>query len=235
MAGMQWKSLDGWRKLMNIFRRFKGREKPQQDNVESSEDIPGIRSVVSRDMELLTLDLDSFSPEAQRGLQYEIAKINKLPLFDGQIEHGFSKRGVASTDKCPRCGAATQQCSASFVYATDIAPRAMLAPAGYFCTSCPTVTIDEEIISAGMKQGFRFRCVVGIDHGKKRLDLFTTWNGKKPIYVLDENQQIMDMATEDELRVQPPPAFRPKNGGKEKRRRKMEKKARKRNRRSNKI
>ena len=215
---------------MSIFHRFIGREK-QEDKIKIGNDITGIRKVVSSNMELLTVDLDSLAPENREGLQDEIARINKLPLFDGKTEHGFSKRFIGSTDRCPNCGAATQQCNANFVYATNISPRVMLAPAGYFCTSCPTVIIDEEIISVGMKQGFRFRCVVGIDHGKKRLDLFTTWNGKEPIYVLDENQQLMDMATENELHTQPTPAFRPRHNGNAKRKRIMERKARKRNRR----
>ena len=213
---------------MNIFRRGKNLK---IDDGGSKNDTPEIRRAVSGDTELLTLDLESFEQGDQRNLQQEIARINKLPLFSGEVEHGFSKRNVASTDHCPRCGAATKQCNANFVYATDVAPRAMLAPAGYFCTQCPTVIIDEEMISTGMKHGYRFRCVVGIDYDKKRLDLFDTWNGKKTVYVLDENQQIMDMATEDELHSQSLPTFHRRDRNKEKRKRKMERKARKSNRR----
>lgn len=215
---------------MSTIRRSENRKKPQ-DGMDSRYDFPGIRTDVSGETGLLTLDLDSFSPEDRKGLLEKIAKQNAMPLFEGEIEHGFSKRATGSTDRCPRCGATTQQCNANFVYATNIAPRVMLAPAGYFCTSCPTVIIDEEIISAGMKQGHRFRCVVGIDYGNNRLDLFTTWNGKKPIYVLDENQQLMDMATEDELRTRSQRAVPPKNSAKEKQKRKMQRKARKHNRR----
>jgi hypothetical protein len=92
------------------------------------------------------------------------------------------------------------------------------------------VIVDEDLIAAGMKQGYRYRCVVGIDYGgKKDFEIFRTWNGKKPVYVLDENQQLMDMATEDDLQSQQP--SRPRHNGKEKHRRKMERKARRRNRR----
>jgi hypothetical protein len=52
---------------------------------------------------------------------------------------------------------------AHFIYATDIAPRVMFAPAGYFCTACPTVVVDEHLIATGMKAGYRFRAVVGVD------------------------------------------------------------------------
>lgn len=48
----------------------------------------------------------------------------------------------------------------------------MFAPAGYFCADCPTVIVDERLISRGMKEGYRFRAVVGIDHaGEKEPDL----------------------------------------------------------------
>jgi hypothetical protein len=215
--------------MMTISRYAEGRAKPQ-DDIDSGEDVPGIRTDVFRQKGLLTVDLDSFGAGAQKELVDEITKLNRLPLFEGKVEHGFSKQAAGSTDRCPCCGAATRQCTASFVYATNIAPRAMLAPAGYFCTSCPTVIIDEEMLAKGMKQGYRFRSVVGIDHDEKRFDLFTTWNGKKTICFLDENQQIMDMATEDELPTQSPPTWS-RDRGKEKRKRKMERKARKRNRR----
>jgi hypothetical protein len=215
---------------MNIFRRILGRKKQRQSEKESIDEIPGVHTVVTPDMELLTVDLDSFGPEIQNGLQDEIARINKLPLFKGKVEHGFSMRSVVSTDSCPRCGATTQRFNANFVYATNIAPRVMLAPAGFFCSSCPAVIIDEDLISTGIKQGFRFRCVVGIDHGKRRLDLFTTWNGRKTIYVLDEDQQLIDMTTENESCKQSERAFRRMNSEKIRQRRKMERKTRKRNR-----
>jgi hypothetical protein len=207
-------------------------KKPQQNEADSGEPIPGIRTVASGDKSMVTVDLDRFGPEARQGLCEEIIKKSGLPLFEGTVEHGYAKRAVGSTYKCPLCGTPTEQCNANFVYATDKSTRVMLAPAGYFCRSCPTVIIDEEIIATGMKLGYRFRCVVGIDYGgKKHFGPFSTWNGKKPVYFLDEDEQIMDMATEDELRAQAPPPFRPRDRNKEKRKRKMERKARKRNRR----
>lgn len=104
----------------------------------------------------------------------------------------------------------------------------MLAPAGYFCPACPTVIIDEEMISTGMKGGRRFRRVVGIDYGnEKRMDLFRTWNGEKPTYLLGEDEQIMDMATDSELPASDPRAARSRvlpAGGAEKRKRKRKRK-----------
>ena len=83
---------------------------------------------------------------------------------------------------------------AHFIYATDIAPRVMFAPAGHFCTACPTVIVDEKLIASGVKDGDRFRAVVGVDYvGKKPPDCFQTWNGHPLAYILDENEQVMDV------------------------------------------
>lgn len=72
-------------------------------------------------------------------------------------------------DNAPRCRAATRQRNAHFIYATGIAPRVMLVPAGYFCTACPTVIIDEEIIAMSVKEGYRFRCVRGAARNSRQL------------------------------------------------------------------
>jgi hypothetical protein len=63
----------------------------------------------------------------------------------------------------------------------------MLAPAGYFCTTCPTVIVDEEMLRAGITDGFHFQGVLGIDYeGQRPPDLFRTWNGRPTVYVVDE-------------------------------------------------
>ena len=41
----------------------------------------------------------------------------------------------------------------------------MFAPAGYFCSACPTVIVGESLIATGLKEGYRFRAVVGVDSG----------------------------------------------------------------------
>jgi hypothetical protein len=65
----------------------------------------------------------------------------------------------------------------------------MIAPAGYFCTVCPTVIIDEEMLRAGMTGGFHFQGVLGVDYERKRPpDVFRTWNGQPVVYVLDDDQ-----------------------------------------------
>ena len=185
------------------------------------------------EMKRVTVDLDSFSPESQQGLREEIARRSPVPMFDGTMEHSYTKAWAGHTDRCPRCGAATVRKTANFVYATDTAPRAMLAPAGYFCGACPTVIIDEDFIAGAVKPGVTFRRVVAIDDDNgKRLDIFKTWNGKKPVYVLDENEQFAGLETIDPTpRLPAPPTSRSRDRKKEKRKKKLAEKARRRNRR----
>jgi hypothetical protein len=206
------------------------KRRTERDTPHSEASIPGIWTEAHGDKTFLKVDLDIVGREAAPSIEREIIDKSGFPLFEGTIEHGYAKRSIGSTRQCPRCGAVTRQCNAHFIYATNIAPRVILVPAGYFCTACPTVIIDEEIIAMGAKEGCRFRAVVGIDHGgNTQPDLFRTWNGEEPVLVLDENQQIMDLVTKAQLHSHEP-GIRPRDRNKEKRRRKMERQARKRNR-----
>ncbi|MCF7837407.1 MAG: hypothetical protein K9N49_02155 [Candidatus Marinimicrobia bacterium] len=183
---------------LSFFRIGKAAKKQHYTSL-VGEDPSGIR--LRRREAMVTVDLDSFAPECRAELTEEIVRRTALPLFEGSVTHGYSKVFSGNTEKCPRCGSPTQQQTAHFIYATDIACRAMLVPAGFFCLACRTVIVDEQMISTGMKAGYRFRRVVGVDHfGKKDPDYFGTWNGEKPTYILDENEQVMDMVVESEMR-----------------------------------
>lgn len=181
---------------------------------------------------ILTVNTDDLGEEGRKAVWHEISKLTDLSLFEGKVEHGYSQRVVSLTDQCPRCHGETQQYYANFIYATDIALRVMFAPAGFFCTECPSVIIDEEMISTGVKKGFRFHGVVGIDYdGKKEPDFFRTWNGKKTVYVLDENENVTGLTTigssEHDHAVS---QISTKDRQKLKRKRQIAKRARKRNR-----
>ena len=186
---------------MNLFRRFRrGKDvaKAKQE-LSDAEQEPNVR--LQRKEGMVTIDLDSFSAESHAELTEEIVRRSGFLPFEGSIEHGYSKGFVKETGECPRCQSPTHQYTANFIYATDIACRAMLVPAGFFCQACPTVIVDERMVSTGMKSGYRFRRVVGVDYlGKKDPDYFGTWNGEKPTYILDENEQIMDMVLQSDIR-----------------------------------
>jgi len=73
---------------------------------------------------------------------------------------------------------------------------------------------------------------VGIDYdGKKEPDFFRTWNGKKTVYVLDENENVIGLTTIDSKeRGYAVPKISARDRQKLKRKRQMAKMARKRNR-----
>jgi hypothetical protein len=124
------------------------------------------------------------------------AEATGIPIFEGRVEHAYDLAKFRDASKCPRCGGATELHYANFLYATQIAPRVMFVPAGYFCADCPSVIIDQELIEAGISDSrFRFQGVLGIDRGEDRVpDLFKTWNHESAVYVLDENEIPMGIS-----------------------------------------
>lgn len=133
------------------------------------------------------VDLDQLGPGAQDEFKEVVSQVSEFTFFEGHVEHGYSLERVSSPQECPRCQARTRQHYAEWIYSTQIAPRLMLAPAGYFCTRCPTVIVDEALIRSGVKPGYKFLGVVGLDHeGGKNPDFFKTWNGHKVVHVFDE-------------------------------------------------
>jgi hypothetical protein len=192
----------------------------------------GIRTHIEGDAATVTIDLDEFGSDAHPFLLEKLSQSSGLPVFSGPVEHGYAMRSVGSPSRCPRCNADTRQQMAHFIYATDIAPRVMFAPAGHFCTGCPAVIVDEQLVATGMKEGHRFRAVVGVDYaGEKPPALFKTWNGRASIYILDEDGRVMDLATDDQLQVEPPaPRIIGRDAAARRRRRKTARQARKRNR-----
>jgi len=208
---------------MGSFRRLFGKNKAE----EASQPLE-----VEESTGILTVNTDNLTREGRQAIWEEIGKTTNLPIFEGKVEHGYSRFGVSETARCPRCHAETRQHYANFIYATDITQRVMFAPAGFFCSACPTVIIDEEMISGGVMGGFLFQGVVGIDYDKKKeSDFFRTWNGKKSVYILDEDQKVMGLKSVDENEAhQGVSHLSEKSKGKQKKKRHMAKKARRRNR-----
>ena len=227
---------------MNFIRRLVERSRHKhalehrlaQRAEEGQRAVPGIRTVIEGDSATVTVDLDEFGSEARPRLLDELSRMSGLPVWSGTVEHGYATRSVRSHARCPRCNAATRQQMAHFIYATDIAPRVMFAPAGYFCPACPTVIVDEDLIAMGMNDGHRFRAVVGVDYaGEKQPDFFRTWNGHESIYVLDEDGRVMDLTTDNQRHADPLAgrAGAHRDFPARKRRRQMAHRSRKRNRR----
>jgi SEC-C motif len=145
---------------------------------------------------VVKVDFDRVAPEERPALIDLLFRHNRVPRFKGTVEHGYSKAFVKSLARCPRCGAPTRQCGAEFIYATDRAVRSQVAPAGFFCSACPTVIIDDTMIAQGVKEGFVFQGLLGIHHGGSAPDsMFKTWNDQETVYIMDEEAETVHLST----------------------------------------
>lgn len=138
----------------------------------------------------VNLDGETTGKENLAVLQ-EFSKANKMPIFKGEAKHGYESDFLGYTDKCPNCQSPTEQMMSNFAYATQEKSRIMAAPAGHFCTKCPTVIIDDEMMRQGIDASrFWYGGVFCIETGySDEPHLFETFNGEKPIMILDEDMQ----------------------------------------------
>jgi hypothetical protein len=119
------------------------------------------------------------------------AKMSDFDIFDGTIEHAYESDFTGYTDHCPRCNAPTKQMYSGFVYATQTKPRVMTAPAGHFCTQCPTVIIDDRILRNGVSGTVKYGGTCALETGYHDHPLiFATFNGEKPVYILDDGESF---------------------------------------------
>lgn len=186
---------------------------------------------------MVSLNTDGMSEDEKEAFFAEASKRTDIPLFEGRVQHAYDVACVADPTRCPRCGGDTQTKYANFIYATQIAVRVMFVPAGRFCTRCPSVVIDQQLIECGVSDPrFRYQGVLGIDYGKKKEpDHFRTWNGKDAVYVFDEDQNLLGINTFSPGlpgRIAPPAPAQSakKNRRKRKRLERMAKRSRKTNR-----
>ncbi|MBN2376238.1 MAG: hypothetical protein JXD22_07550 [Sedimentisphaerales bacterium] len=148
---------------------------------------------------VFNVNVDGFRENEKDELYSTAIDKSGLTLFEGHVEHAYDMGHVAQTDQCPRCHAPTRQQYGHFIYATQIAPRAMFAPAGYFCTKCSCVIIDEVMIRSGiMDRRCKYQGILGLDYkGKEQPEFFRTWNGKETVYIMDENQMLVGLSNLD--------------------------------------
>ena len=135
---------------MNFFRRLFAR-KAKEESADGGG--KSLRPIQGEQRGSMVIDEEGLSPDGKQALHDEIAKSTGFPMHEGRVEHAYSRNAISRTSACPRCSGQTRQQSANFIYATDVAPRVMFAPAGFFCLDCPTVIIDEGMIASGVKRG----------------------------------------------------------------------------------
>ena len=181
---------------------------------------------------LVSHNLDHLSEDERAAFIEAASEFTEIPLFDGHVEYGYSLEGVADETRCPRCGGSAALRYANFIYMSQKAMRVMYVPAGFFCTQCPTVSVNEDIIRVGVAdKRHQYKQVVGIDYGnKKDADYFRKWNGKDLVYVFDEDQTLLDITTTPEHGDVSMSMAAGRHKSTRNRRKRQEKKARKRNR-----
>ena len=74
----------------------------------------------------------------------------------------------------------------------------MFTAAGYFCTQCSTVIIDEDFVKQGITGGFPFYTVAGISPDGDEHTFFETFNGATSLFILDEEGHIVSLVPYDE-------------------------------------
>jgi len=207
-------------------RRMMVRSLPNAAWDDKPEDDPGV--LVAHNMD----GLEEADCEAFRNVASEHSGI---PIFHGHVEHGYAVDHAAEPGRCPRCGSDTELQYANFIYATQLALRSMFAPVGHFCTKCPAVVVEEDMIEAGIvDRRFHYERVIGVDYGgQKAPDYFRTWNGENLIYTFDEDENLVGVTPRgrSETRHAPPtPKAASRKHASKKRRDKMAKRSRKKNR-----
>jgi len=147
-----------------------------------------------------SVNMDDWEEREKNDIYTEMAQVADMEVYEGHVESAYDKNVVSDTDHCPLCHSKTELQYANFIYATDAGTRSMFAPAGYFCTGCPCVIVDQSIIKGGITiKGLKYRGVLGIDYGEKKSpDYLTKWNGKDAVYVFDENRMPVGITTLDE-------------------------------------
>jgi hypothetical protein len=170
---------------------------------------------------LVSVDTDKMKGGERRTFRSAAAKASNLEYFEGRIQHGYSLSEARDESKCPRCKAATEQMYANFIYIVGDEARAMLGPAGYFCSKCPTVIVDEDMIRQATRGKGEFRCVIGLtDEEGEAEHYFGSWNGFKTSFDSDFGYSGRGATT-----------FSPRKHQKVARKRRLAKESRKRNRR----
>lgn len=129
------------------------------------------------------------SGKDNRDLLELFSKESGISVFKGIIKHAYESDYLGYKHMCPRCDERTENMMSNFAYGTQDKSRIIGAPAGHFCTNCPTVIIDDDIIRASINEKIDYCGVYEIETGYETEKLlFETFNGEKPVFILDPSK-----------------------------------------------
>ena len=151
------------------------------------------------DSATMNANLDKLSPNEQREFKQASLELGDFAMHEGHVKHGYDSETVEDLDRCPRCGKPTRQLYDNFVYSARKEMRVMWAPAGYFCDICPTVIIDQQMLRSGVARRFKYQGVLGLSEAESEEFIpFDTWNGKKSLYIMDEDGSNVELTNIDD-------------------------------------
>lgn len=151
---------------------------------------------------VIKVNFDEIHDEDQAKLLESMTEKTGIPHFRGTVKHGWDLDRVQDPLRCPRCKKEAIPHYANFVYATQIAPRTMFAPAGVFCTQCPTVIINQDMIANGVANPrFKYQGVLGMSsHEDGSFIHFETWNGSTSVYLFDEDERPVGLVSKSDMK-----------------------------------
>ena len=160
---------------------------------------------IVRQGNIVRLSTDALSVEARAAIHAELAEESGQTFFIGKIEHGYSLQSARHPDQCPRCQSPTKTHMASLIYATNRGPRVLTTRGVHFCTACPTVIVDEDMVERSIAEEFEYRGLLGLDFdGKAEPCFFQYWNEQEMIILVDQETGLMELVPKSELKLSKP-------------------------------
>lgn len=174
--------------MFSLFNKKKKQKEDQQKQVQLNENT---KVLYNEEGGVSLVREGEATAEGNRGLMKVFSEQNNIPIFKGQVKHAYESDFLEYKDKCPKCNAPTEQMMSNFAYATQEHSRLLAAPGGHFCTECPTVIIDDDIMRQSIDRSrFEYMGVFNVETGyEEETSVFQTLNGEKPLYILDEFQE----------------------------------------------
>ena len=126
----------------------------------------------------------------------------------GGLNHVYRSRLGFKKEQCPLCSNETKQKYIVLIYATDTGVRQSLSPSAWICEPCSCLVLDEMLPALSARwRGYSYLVPVGMANANSRfeendidLNKFATYEGKKPIFVLDNNtKEAIDIKYKGEI------------------------------------
>jgi hypothetical protein len=173
-----------------MFNLFNNKLKENEDFLEEQDGIIVAQNKESGNVRM-SMNREFSGKDVRETIEAFAEKSGVSDIFKGTIENAYESDFLGYVDKCPVCNHETKLMNSGFVYATQTRTRIASGPCGYFCTHCPTVIIDDDMMRQTVSPGFKYGGTVAIETGYAKTPLlFENFNGKKPTYVLDEYQNM---------------------------------------------